>query len=362
MCYNKGKIWAESPKEGPPMPDTIYSAARIFPAIPLKFDSPEVCVSSAEGRSEGTLAPIDAWSSTDYLDISGHYGLVYELHANYRVRSAAFFDAEKRYLSGIGISGGCDHSGRAAALSGFCRVPDGAVYARFVRFAGSERRFPIPVPLVCAIPDRDAYDRFAARFPFHDKKIACIGDSLTEGDYGYRYGIGYIYGYNFPFFLGRELGCHVDNYGVCGATSSQAFGDFAAGKSPVSDADVITVMLGTNHGLDGKLGEDYLALLDGIDAQKKPDAKIVLLTPPHVTSDPRRRSDNLHLAIAKAAGVVRRIAAERGLEVIDALVYGPLQDGTEEFLQSNDGVHMTEQGYRAFASFVRQQLVDRHLL
>lgn len=344
------------------MADCVYTLSRSFAAIRLNFDQNTVCTSPAEGREAGGFAALDGWTSTDFLDISGLYGIVFELHANYRVLSAAFFDADKRFISGIGLSGGCDHSGRAAALSEFVRVPEGAAYACFARYAGSERRFPIPAPIVCAIPDREAYDRFAAHFPFHDKKIACFGDSLTEGDYGYRYGIGYIFGYNFPFFLARELGCHVDNYGVCGATSSQALGDFTAGRCPVSDADVITVMLGTNRGLDGKLGEDYLSLLDGIEAQKKPGAKIVLITPPHVTSDPRRRSDDLHLAIAKAAGIVRRIAAERGLDLIDALVYGPLQDGNEEILQSNDGVHMTEQGYRAFASFIRQQLTDRHII
>lgn len=340
----------------------IFTASRDLPSVELKFEQPEVCASARSGHAPGTPAQIDSWTSTDFIDISGAYGILYELHAEYRVISAAFFDADRGYLGGIGISGGCDKSGRAAALSGFARIPDGAVYAKFAKYAGSERRFPIPYPFVSLIPDAGTYGKFEFLFPYHDKKIACIGDSLTEGDYGYRYGVGYIYGYNFPFFLSRELGCHVDNYGICGTTSTAANKNFAVGFFPVPDADVITVILGTNRGLEGALGDDYNALIDQILAAKKPGAKLVLCTPPHVTRYPHKSGSDTHKNVERAAEIVRDIAAQRGLDLIDIHRYGPLKDENEDVYQSNDGVHMTEQGYRALAAFISVQLRERKLI
>ena len=50
------------------------------------------------------------------------------------------------------------------------------------------------------------------------KVIICIGDSLTEGDYGIKgkSGIVNVQPKGYPYFLEKMLDCEARNYGKCG--------------------------------------------------------------------------------------------------------------------------------------------------
>lgn len=52
--------------------------------------------------------------------------------------------------------------------------------------------------------------------------ISCIGDSLTEGDYGVfgKRGIANVHKENYPYFLALLTGAEVHNFGKCGFTST----------------------------------------------------------------------------------------------------------------------------------------------
>ena len=83
-------------------------------------------------------------------------------------------------------------------------------------------------------------------------KIVCLGDSLTQGDYG-DFGkrcIPNVHPENYPYFLSEILNCEVVNYGKCGFTSSDFINFYNSGAVDVKGADIIIIMLGTNGGLD----------------------------------------------------------------------------------------------------------------
>ena len=87
------------------------------------------------------------------------------------------------------------------------------------------------------------------------KKIVCIGDSLTEGDYGIfgKKGIKNVNEKNYPYYLAKLLpDTEILNCGVCGITPSKYLEHYKKGKTDVSGADYVIIMLGTNGGLDDK--------------------------------------------------------------------------------------------------------------
>ena len=72
------------------------------------------------------------------------------------------------------------------------------------------------------------------------KKIVCIGDSLTEGDYGIfgKKGIKNVNEKNYPYYLAKLLpDAEILNCGVCGITPSLYLSHYKKGKTDVSGAD-----------------------------------------------------------------------------------------------------------------------------
>ena len=53
------------------------------------------------------------------------------------------------------------------------------------------------------------------------KVIVCIGDSLTEGDYGVKgkRGIANVQPKGYPYFLEQIMDCEARNFGKCGYTA-----------------------------------------------------------------------------------------------------------------------------------------------
>ena len=70
-------------------------------AIDLSFSSLDCCSSKyAPSYSEGVFSRWDRWFSTEYIDISGYYGLSYELASHKYLISLSFYDAAS-YNTGI---------------------------------------------------------------------------------------------------------------------------------------------------------------------------------------------------------------------------------------------------------------------
>lgn len=123
-------------------------------------------------------------------------------------------------------------------------------------------------------------------------RIVCIGDSLTEGDYGMKgiRGVPNVHSENYPYFLSLLTGAPVVNAGHCGWKSTDMLALYQSGGIDVKDAGKVIVMLGTNGGQSGssesEQNDAYRELIRLI-RRDAPGARVYLCTPPHVTEDER---------------------------------------------------------------------------
>lgn len=192
-------------------------------------------------------------------------------------------------------------------------------------------------------------------------KIICMGDSLTEGDYGVfgKSGIGNVQKENYPYFLSKLTGAEVLNYGKCGYRASTYLDYYKSGKADVSGSDAVIVMLGTNGGMDDeKITNDNLAYDELIKNIKRdaPCAKIFLCTPPHVTVQKEKSNYGYAEQVEKAVRFVRKYSEENGYECIDLALCDMFTDENEVIMQPNDGLHYCEIGYAVMAVYIKNAL------
>ncbi len=193
------------------------------------------------------------------------------------------------------------------------------------------------------------------------KKVICIGDSLTEGDYGVfgKSGIANVQKKNYPYYLGQLLGTEVVNCGKCGFTATTYLEYYKSGAVSVKGAVMIIVMLGTNGGLDCEKNvpgnDDYDRLIKLIKSDAE-GAGIVLCTPPHATTNPDMSNCGYAPRVEKAARFVRRYAEENKLDCIELAKCGMFSDENEPVMQPNDGLHFSEAGYGVMAVYIKDEL------
>lgn len=326
--------------------------------IDLSFTEENLCSSAYDpqsGNSEGAFSVYSRWYSTDYIDVSAFYGFYYELASHKFLKSVAFYDENHRYLQGIGTTGTSD----AAGISGFVARPEGAKYMRCLTFIGIGSYTAYATPGVKGFATEEDYRLALAKYPHHSLTVACIGDSLTEGDIGSFHGGAAIDYRNYPYYLAKRLGNTVINYGKCGYTAQMIFDSYRKGNIDITEADVIVIMLGTNAGL--KLGgtaqfNSYRLLLNAIKSDMKAGAKIILVTPPYA-SEIRPNLAQYVLNSADATAAVFELAEEFSLPVIDAHNNSPLCREKEMTYQPNDGLHMCTGGYEVFADFICDEML-----
>jgi lysophospholipase L1-like esterase len=197
--------------------------------------------------------------------------------------------------------------------------------------------------------------------------IACLGDSLTEGDYGIysKRGIGNVKEKGYPYFLSKSTGATVKNYGKCGFTATSFLKYYNSGAVDVKDADIILIMLGSNGGLDPENdvqgNRDYAELIKNCISDA-PKAEILLITPPHVSSDPHMSNCGYQPNIDNAIPVIKRLKEEFSLKLIDLNGYDEFCAENEYLYQANDGLHFTEIGYRVMANFIEDDLKKKGIL
>lgn len=189
--------------------------------------------------------------------------------------------------------------------------------------------------------------------------ICCLGDSLTEGDYGGKGpGIADVHEKNYPYFLQKITGAEVHNFGMCGFTASLYLNYYKSGAVKVDDADIIIVLLGTNGGHsieeDTQCNKDYRELIKLL--QKDSKAKIYLCTPPNASTNPEFCNCGYADKARSAAQFVRQLAKETGLPLIDLANSKRITPEHEKEYQANDGLHFVEKGYQVLAEEIHQGL------
>ena len=194
-----------------------------------------------------------------------------------------------------------------------------------------------------------------------EKTICCIGDSLTEGDYGIygKAGIANVKEKNYPFFLNKLTDCKVINYGFCGFRSSNILSLLKNGQIDVTAADIIIILLGTNGGqTPSGTSLDDLAYKEIVDIclKQAKNPKIFLCTPPHVTTNPKNSNCGYYPNVKNAYDFIMMYSKECGLDVIDLFNDNHFNDDNEDIMQPNDGLHFGELGYKTLAEVIYEHI------
>lgn len=197
-----------------------------------------------------------------------------------------------------------------------------------------------------------------------DMIVSAIGDSLTEGDYGIfgKKCIANVQEKNYPYFLAWQSGWEVRNFGFCGKNASSYLEEYQKGKVRVEGSDVIVVMLGTNGGLSPREetqgNRDYAALLSYLH-RDAPNAKICLCAPPHATENPACSNYGYAEQVRDAAEFVTAYAEKHGYPLIDIYHSGLFTAENEAVMQPNDGLHLSEIGYKTLADYIFRYIEER---
>ena len=173
-------------------------------------------------------------------------------------------------------------------------------------------------------------------------KIICFGDSNTWG-YDPRGYFGGRYDHPWPELLAEKLCCTVINWGENGREIPASAVDFPA------DADLLIIMLGTNDLLQfwtpEAACEKMERFLEAITLNKD---KILLIAPPSMkfgewVQDQELIDDSITLSKEYQA-----LSERLGIRFADARDWN--------ISLACDGVHMTEEGHKAFAEGVIEYL------
>ena len=175
-------------------------------------------------------------------------------------------------------------------------------------------------------------------------KVICFGDSNTYGydPRGY-FGGCYEADGRWVDILAAETGWTISNLGQNGReipSATPAFPD---------DSDLLIVMLGTNDLLQGRSPEQAVERLERFLTSLSLDqSKILLIAPPPVTLGAWVPSQQL-IDSSRAFAQLCRVLAERmGIRFTNA--------GKWDIPLAYDGVHFTEQGHRAFAAGLLEEI------
>lgn len=212
------------------------------------------------------------------------------------------------------------------------------------------------------------------RIDFSDKKIVCLGDSITAAanlekleDYQQ---------YSYPAYLKKLLGAgSVENLGIGGSSIGRywenAFVDRY--KDIPQDADIILVMGGTNDGfcvsqedfgtMKDREERTFIGDLDELMRGLKenyPDAQIVFITPlPNVLHDMLRKERDYLLPQTMIANAMKELGDEYEIPVIDLYNSNVLDshDAAVIYNYMPDGVHCNPEGYQVLAEKIAAELI-----
>lgn len=172
--------------------------------------------------------------------------------------------------------------------------------------------------------------------------VICFGDSNTYG-YDPRSYLGGRYAADSRWvdILAEETGWTVRNLGENGREIPTSVPDFPA------DTDLLIIMLGTNDLLQGRSPEQAAERLErflsGISLDR---SKIMLIAPPPMAMGEWVPSPQLIEDSRTFARLYQALAEWLGIRFADA----------GDIPLAYDGVHFTEQGHKAFAAGLLEEL------
>lgn len=207
--------------------------------------------------------------------------------------------------------------------------------------------------LIAAAPPATGPSTAPSTAPAGQVRIACAGDSMTRRPVGASY----------SDHLGKLLdeGYDVRNFGHDGVTALRNSGrpfvkmpEFEAANH--FEPNIVILMLGTNDAANTtdvwqRFGDDMLWLVHHFQSlPSKP--RVILMTPPPLMpgrEDPENRLTNLR---DKVSPIVRRIAKDEKLTLVDLQVEPALAEAS----LYPDKVHLNAHGAQIVAERVREAL------
>lgn len=211
------------------------------------------------------------------------------------------------------------------------------------------------------------------------QNILCIGDSLTEGDYGsYPAGTINIHKENYPFYLSKRTGAEVDNKGKSGATTMSYWTDELSKIDTTKDYDAIYLFLGTNNYLfSNGLAQDLAVVAPGTDwrnydtttgagaycaiiswcIETFPSAKLFIINLPYNNIQPtitQSANYSIQLIADKFEIPVLDLMDESPFRTDNGKIYRPVGYDEEVVAQgySNGNLHFGKLGYYTLASCI----------
>ena len=174
--------------------------------------------------------------------------------------------------------------------------------------------------------------------------VICFGDSNTYGyDPRCYFGGRYDADSRWVDILATATGWTISNMGQNGREIPSAAPAFPA------DTDLLIIMLGTNDLLQGQspeqAAERLARFLSSVSMDRK---KILLIAPPPVALGAWVPSQHLIDDSHAFAQLCQALAEQIGIRFADA--------GKWDIPLAYDGVHFTEQGHRAFAAGLLEEL------
>ena len=220
-----------------------------------------------------------------------------------------------------------------------------------------------------------------------DLKIICIGDSLTQGDYGttaeQKSGGKYtdIRDENYPYFFAKLLGLvnnvQVLNFGKSGTTPktwysnkwAEVSGDFAYSKNK---RIIVPIMFGANGGFTDTIETDtasgdyttyadtvvgwYCRIIEQIMELSNGMAEIIIFATPYV--DPERSLTSYNNALT-ANPISKKIAEKYNLPFVDGWHESGISKLNTAVMQPVDGLHLGLTGYSKLGSFIASAILSK---
>ena len=336
--------------------------------------------------ADGSFQTFLGWYRTDYIPINQHDYKI-ELndvpyHTNANICEIAFYDSEKNLIQGfIGTSGTnlitktCSlGSLTVTVVNGLIEVPANANYYILSKYnygGLSSLSSTTIYSTQGALADIEQLKN--KTYNYADSiSILCIGDSLTEGDYGSEpAGTKNVHLQNYPYYLQKYLKCNVHNFGKCGYTPITYWNNQISNIDfEILSPDVAVIMLGTNGSMTDSLDTDvepyqnyndyantgvgdYCKIIEYIYEQTNGLCQIVLCTCPYV--DPSKRI-NYANSVTISNNVIRKIAKKYHLPLIDVNEELGISKVNSNTFQPIDGLHMNQYGYSRLGTFIGSKL------
>jgi lysophospholipase L1-like esterase len=320
----------------------------------------------------GTIGTYTNYNTTDFIPCRPGDVLSFNLwaynreSANLKLDTIAYFDASQNYLDGIYSANGT--TGAGAIFKDMTIVPSGARYLKALTYGSS-----VSDPYVKVLA--------SGTFLFNpiNVKVACVGDSLTQGLTGGTSGAFTFAEKPWPVIFkemlsNRGFNVEVKNFGrrglspltywqdaipSTGSCNNPASGEPGDTISFDSSFDCVIIMLGTNgHMEDGGSAQDaqieaYSNIVEYIMEQTNHHAQIMLVCPIYANANEYEEK------IIGTRPTIIALGQKYQIPVIDALYESGLgKYNASVFYNPDDLLHLNQSGYHKLGTFIASRFIS----